>query len=88
VTGLSVENCRFTDIGNGTWGVDLAGAKGARVAGSTFRQTAGATTARAVRVAAPCSGVVIEFNDFLGLTNATKITDNAADTVIRNNTGG
>ena len=58
------------------------------MAGSTFRQTDGATTARAVRVAAPCSGVVIEFNDFRGLTNATKITDNAVDTVIRNNTGG
>jgi hypothetical protein len=88
VTGLSVENCRFTDIGNGAWGVDLAGASGARVAGSSFRQSAGATTARAVRVAAPCSGVVVEANDFTGLTNATKITDNAADTVIRNNTGG
>nr|WP_239522392.1 glycosyl hydrolase family 28-related protein [Geodermatophilus sabuli] len=88
VTALSVENCRFTDVGNGVWGVDLMGAAGARVAGSTFRQAAGATTARAVRVAAACSGVVIEGNDLTGLTTATKITNNAADTVIRNNRGG
>ncbi|WP_448624324.1 glycosyl hydrolase family 28-related protein [Geodermatophilus sp. URMC 64] len=88
VTNFSVEGCQFTEIGNGFWGVDLVGARGARVAGSTFRQAAGATTARAVRVSAACSGVVIEGNDLTGLTNATKITNSATDTIIRDNRGG
>jgi hypothetical protein len=88
VTALSVENCRFTDIGNGVWGVDLAGAAGVRVAGSTFRQATGTTTARAVRVSSACNGVVIEGNDLTGLTNAPKVTNNATDTIIRNNGGG
>ena len=86
-TALAVENCRFTDIGNAVWGVDLAGAAGARVAGSTFRRATGTTTARAVRVSAASSGAVIEGNDFSGLTAAPRITDNAADTVVRSNTG-
>ncbi|MGY1604188.1 glycosyl hydrolase family 28-related protein [Geodermatophilus sp. SYSU D00815] len=85
VTALAVEDCSFTDIGNGIWGVDLVGAAGARVAGSTFRQAAGATTARAVRVAAGCTAVVVEGNDLTGLTAAQKITDNASDTVVRDN---
>jgi hypothetical protein len=87
VTAFSVEACRFTGIGNGFWGVDLVAPSGARVAGSTFGQTSGATTARAVRVSSACRGVVIEGNDLTGLTNATKVTNNAADTVIRNNRG-
>jgi hypothetical protein len=87
VTALSVEKCRFTDIGNAIWGVDLAGAAGARVAGSTFSQVTGATTARAVRVSAASGGAVIEGNDLTGLTCATKITDNASGTIIRDNRG-
>jgi len=85
VTSFSVEKCTFTDIGNGFWGVDLVRAAGARVAGSTFRQAAGATTARAVRVGSACTGVVIEGNDFTGLTNATKVTDNGSGTIVRSN---
>ena len=88
VTALSVENCRGTDIGNAVWGVDLVGAPGARVAGSTFGRAAGTTTARAVRVSPTSSGVVIEGNDLTGLTSAPKITDNATGTVVRNNLGG
>ncbi len=88
VTALSVEGCRFTGIGNAAWGVDLVAAPGARVAGSTFRQAQGATTARAVRVSAASRGVVVEGNDLTGLTSAPKITDNAAGTVIRDNRGG
>jgi Pectate lyase superfamily protein len=88
VTALSVENCRFTDIGNAVWGVDLVGAPGARVAGSIFGRAAGTTTARAVRVSPASSAVVIEGNDLTGLTSAPKITDNATGTVVRNNRGG
>jgi Pectate lyase superfamily protein len=87
VTAFSVENCRFTDVGNNLWGVDLIGAAGARVAGSTFRQASGTTTARAVRVSPTSSAVVIEGNDLTGLTSAPKITDNATGTVVRNNSG-
>jgi hypothetical protein len=87
VTALSVENCRFTDIGNGRWGVDLVGAAGARVAASTFRRAAGTTTARAMRVSSTSRAVVIEGNDFTGLSTPT-VTDAAPDTVIRNNRTG
>jgi hypothetical protein len=85
VTAFSVEECRFTEVGNGVWGVDLVGAAGARVAGSTFRQAAGTTTARAVRVSPTSRAVVIEGNDFAGLSNPPQITNSAPDTVIRNN---
>ncbi|WP_369132303.1 glycosyl hydrolase family 28-related protein [Modestobacter sp. I12A-02662] len=85
---LSVEDCTFSDIADGTWGVDLAAVTGARVAGSTFRRAAGATTARAVRVEPACSGVVVEGNDLTGLTHRQPITDRAADTVVRHNRGG
>jgi len=88
VTALAVENCRFTDIGNGRWGVDLAAAAGARVAGSTFRRATGATTARAVRVSSTSRAVVIESNDFTALSSPPNITDGAPDTVIRNNRAG
>ncbi|MGY1642720.1 glycosyl hydrolase family 28-related protein [Geodermatophilus sp. SYSU D00703] len=88
VTAFSVEDCRFAAIGNGFWGVDLVAAAGARIAGSVFGQAPGATTARAVRVSSACRGVVIEGNDLTGLTATTKITNNAADTIIRDNRGG
>ncbi|MGK5169741.1 glycosyl hydrolase family 28-related protein [Geodermatophilus sp. CPCC 205761] len=87
VGSLTVEECRFTDIGNDRWGVDLVAAPGARVATSTFTRAAGTTTARAVRVSAACSGVVIEGNDLTGLTSTTKITDNGTGTIVRNNRG-
>ncbi|MGY1773978.1 glycosyl hydrolase family 28-related protein [Blastococcus sp. SYSU D00813] len=86
-TALSVEACTFSGIPNAAWGVDLVAAPGARVAGSTFRQAAGATTARAVRVSAASRGVVVEGNDLTGLTSSPKITDNATDTVVRDNRG-
>jgi hypothetical protein len=88
VTALSVEQCRFTGIGNTAWGVDLVAAPGARVAGSTFRQAAGTSTARAVRISAASPGCVVESNDLTGLTSTPKITDDAAGTVVRNNRGG
>jgi hypothetical protein len=81
-----VEDCRFTDIGTNIWGVDLMAAAGARIAGSTFTQAAGAT-ARAVRVSAACRQVVIENNDMTGVTGTPKITNNGANTVIRSNRG-
>jgi hypothetical protein len=82
-----VEECRFTDIGNDRWGVDLVAAPAARVATSTFTRAAGTTTARAVRVSAASSRVVIEGNDLTGLTSSPKITDNGTGTVVRNNRG-
>jgi Pectate lyase superfamily protein len=88
VSGLSVEDCRFTDIGNNLWGVDLVTAPGARVATSTFTRATGTSTARAVRVSSACRGVVIEGNDLTGLTATPKVTNNAPDTVVRNNHGG
>jgi hypothetical protein len=88
VSALSVEDCGFSDIADGTWGMDLVAVTGARVAGSTFGQATGATTARAVKVKPACSGVVIEDNDLTGLTHPQPITDRAADTVIRGNRGG
>ena len=57
------------------------------MAGSTFVKAAGTTTARAVRVAAACSGVVIENNNFTGLTSNPKVTNLATGTIIRNNLG-
>jgi hypothetical protein len=87
VTALSVENCRFTDIGNGVWGVDLVGAAGVRVAGSTFRRATSATSARAVRVSVTSRSVVIESNDFTGLSTPA-VTDSGSGTVLRNNRAG
>jgi len=84
VTAFSVDDCRFTDIGNGVWGVDLVGAAGARVAGSTFRRATSATTARAVRVSATSRAVTVESNDFTGLSNPA-VTDGGSGTVLRNN---
>jgi Pectate lyase superfamily protein len=86
VTALSVENCRFTGIA-GPWAVDVLGAVGARVAGSIFQAAAGATTARAIRVSAEASGVVIEGSDFTGVLHAEPILDQAADTTLISNRG-
>lgn len=86
VTALSVENCRFTGL-ESLWAVDLLGVSGARVAGSTFAQAAGASTARAIRVSPTSSGVVIEGNDFTGLGAAEPVTDRAGDTVLIGNRG-
>lgn len=87
VTALSVENSRFTQIADNMWGVDVIGATGVRVAGSTFEAAPGTTTARAIRVQPTASGVVIEGNDLTGITNATKITDRALDTTLGTNGG-
>jgi hypothetical protein len=86
VTELSVDACRFTGI-DGQWAVDVLGATGARVAGSSFTQAAGTTTARAIRTSPAASGVVIEGNDFSGIDHVAPITDRAADTVLRDNRG-
>lgn len=86
VTDLSVDTCRFTAI-DGQWAIDVLGAAGARVAGSTFEQAAGATTARAIRTSPEASGVVIEGNDFTGIDHVAPITDRAADTILRDNRG-
>jgi hypothetical protein len=87
VTALSVENSRFTQIGDNMWGVDVIGAAGARVTGSIFQAAPGATLARAIRVQPTASGVVIEGNDLTGITNAQKITDRAIDTTLGTNGG-
>jgi hypothetical protein len=87
VTALSVENCRFTGIGDGFWGVDVLGAVGARVTGSTFAETAGATTARAIRVQPEVTGAVLEGNDFTAISHPQPITDRAPDTVQSGNLG-
>jgi hypothetical protein len=87
VTALSVENSRFTQIGDNMWGVDVIGATGARVAGSTFEAAPGAALARAIRVQPTASGVVIEGNDLTGITNAMKVTDRALDTALVANRG-
>ncbi|MBM7806926.1 hypothetical protein JOD57_002763 [Geodermatophilus bullaregiensis] len=87
VTGLSVEACRPTGIGDGTHGIELVDVDGARIADSVFLQLRGATTARAVRVAATSSGVVLEGNDLTGLSSPGEVTDLAGDTVARDNRG-
>jgi hypothetical protein len=84
VTGLTVENCRFTAI-DGAWAVDLLAAAGVRIAGSTF--TAAGTTGRAIRTSPTTSGVVIEGNDFTGISNPTPVTDRAEGTTLSNNSG-
>ncbi|MGY1743077.1 MULTISPECIES: glycosyl hydrolase family 28-related protein [unclassified Blastococcus] len=86
VTELSVENCRFTGI-DGAWAVDVLNGAGVRIAGSTFQPAAGSTTARAIRTSPTTSGVVIEGNDFTGITNPTPITDRAVGTTLSSNRG-
>ncbi|MGY1691428.1 glycosyl hydrolase family 28-related protein [Geodermatophilus sp. SYSU D01105] len=87
VTDLTVEECRFTGIPDGGWAVELIGATGARVAGSGFQEAPGATTARAIRVMPTAGGVVIEGNDFTGITHPEPVLDRAADTALSGNTG-
>jgi hypothetical protein len=87
VTALSVENSRFDQIADNMWGVDVIGASGARVTGSTFSAAASTTTARAIRVGPTASGVVIEGNDLTGIANATKITDRSLGTTVGANRG-
>jgi hypothetical protein len=87
VTAMSVDDCRFTEIADNMWGVDLIGATGATVSDSTFQAAAGTTTARAIRVQPAATGVVIEGNDLTGLTNVTKITDRAIGTILGTNIG-
>ncbi|MGK5111505.1 glycosyl hydrolase family 28-related protein [Geodermatophilus sp. CPCC 205506] len=87
VTALSVEDSRFTDVPDGVWAVDLLGAPGARVAGSTFQAAPGATDARAIRVSPASTGVVIEHNDVTGIGHPAPITDRADGTTIRGNRG-
>ncbi|MGY1625146.1 hypothetical protein ACI789_23325 [Geodermatophilus sp. SYSU D00965] len=87
VTDLTVEECRFTGIPDGGWAVELVGASGARVAASTFQQAAGATTARAIRVMPGAGGVVIEGNDFTGISHPEPILDRAAGTSLSGNRG-
>jgi hypothetical protein len=86
VTGLAVEDCRFTGI-DGAWAVDLLNASGVRISGSTFSAAAGSTTARAIRTGPITSGVVIEGNDFTGISNPTPITDRAVGTTLSSNRG-
>jgi hypothetical protein len=86
VTALAVEDCRFDALA-GPWAIDLIGAAGARVAGSTFQSARGATTARAIRVAPGASGVVIDGNDFTGVSHPQPIADNATDTQLTGNRG-
>ncbi|WP_448624323.1 glycosyl hydrolase family 28-related protein [Geodermatophilus sp. URMC 64] len=87
VTALSVEDCTFTEISDRAFGVDVLKVTGARVTGSTFRSAAGTTTARAIRVAPGASGVVIEGNDFTGISHAQPIADRAVDTTLGSNRG-
>jgi hypothetical protein len=87
VTALAVEDCRFTEI-DGGWAIDVVRAGGARISGSTFQGVAGSPTARAIRVAPGASGVVIEGNDFTGISHAEPVTDRAVDTVLSGNRGG
>jgi len=86
VTGLSVEDCRFTGI-DGGWAVDLVRASGARITGSTFQAAPGSPTTRAIRVAPGSSAVVIEGNDVTGISHAEPVTDRALDTVLSGNQG-
>jgi hypothetical protein len=87
VAQLSVADCRFTDIGDGVWAVDLVDAAGARVTGSTFAQATGATTARAIRVSPASAGVLVEGNDLTGISAAQPITDRGPSTTLRSNIG-
>ncbi|MGY1722109.1 glycosyl hydrolase family 28-related protein [Blastococcus sp. SYSU DS0533] len=86
VTALSVEDCRFTGI-DGAWAVDVVRADGARIAGSTFQEAPGATTARAVRLAPGAVGAVVEDNDSTGISHPEPVTDRGTGTVVRGNTG-
>ncbi|MGY1604189.1 glycosyl hydrolase family 28-related protein [Geodermatophilus sp. SYSU D00815] len=87
VTALAVEDCRFTGIADGAFGVDVLKATGARVTGSTFQAAAGTTTARALRISPEASGVVVEGNDFTGIAHAQPVADRAADTAVSGNSG-
>ncbi len=86
VRELAVEDCRFTGI-DGAWAVDVLAAAGVRIAGSTFQAAAGSTTARAIRTSPTTSGVVIQGNDFTGISNPTPITDRAVGTTLSGNSG-
>jgi hypothetical protein len=87
VTALTVEDCTFTEIGDGFFGLDVLGATGALVSGSTFREATGSTTARAIRLSAETSGAVIDGNDLTGITHPQPIADRAPDTQLGSNQG-
>jgi hypothetical protein len=85
VQDLVVEECEFGDIGDGSTGVDLVAAVGARLSRSTFRAARDAPAAQAVRITGGSRAVLIEDNDLTGVPAATAITDLAPDTVIQGN---
>lgn len=87
VTDLRVQDCSFTGIGNGVTAVNLVRVTGAVVEGSSFAGTPGAITARAIRVSAESSGVVLQGNDLSALTSPLTIVDDALDSVVRDNAG-
>ncbi|GAA2725285.1 glycosyl hydrolase family 28-related protein [Cellulomonas aerilata] len=87
VTDLLVDGCRFTEIPDGVWGINLVAVDGARIVGTSFAAAAGSTTARAVRITAASRRVVLVDDDLTGLTNRTPVTDAAPDTVLRGNVG-
>ena len=87
VTGLRVQDCQFTGIGDGVTAVNLIRATDAVVERSGFVATPGATTARAVRVSAESSQVVLRDNDLTSLAVPMKIVDQASDTLVTDNAG-
>jgi hypothetical protein len=86
VTGLSVTDCRFTEI-DAAWALDVVRARGAEVAGSLFQEATGSTTARGIRLSPAASGVVIADNDFTGISHPGPISDRGSDTTVRDNRG-
>ena len=87
VTALSVDRCTFTEIGDAAFGVDVVGAVGGSILGSTFRQAAGTTNARAIRLSAQASAVRIDGNDLTGITHAQPIADRGTGTQLGTNRG-
>jgi hypothetical protein len=62
-------------------------ADGAGATVSTFQVAAGPATARAIRVSPEAGGVVVEGNDFTGISHAQPILDRGVGTVVAANTG-
>jgi polygalacturonase len=87
VTAFTVEDSRFTGIGNNLFGVDVKRADGVRVTGSSFAADRGAANARGVRVSPEATGVVVERNDFTGIQHTAPVVDLGLDTVIEANEG-
>lgn len=86
---VTISAARIIGITDGFYGINSSAVRlvGLRISGCTFEQNTGATTAQAIRVSPAVSQATIERNDLSMLTSDTKLTDEAPDTIIRDNIG-